>query len=139
MPCKCFPFYWFFFELVMSNHSPKPRPTSSEIGTNLFTMFEIPKYVFISKGFCDAKSISVVVYDRMSQCVDLIVSTIIVICETFDWNKKLCDLWIYLDFLSLYIVNYLWFVLIFSNSKFVLVWFFFEMYENYFEIKKSNK
>ena len=49
-------FYFFdFFELVMSNPSPKPRPTSSEIGMNLFKMFEIPKYVFISKGFCDAK------------------------------------------------------------------------------------
>ena len=44
-----------FFELVMSNPSPKPRPTSSEIGRNLFKIFAIPKYVFISKGFCDAK------------------------------------------------------------------------------------
>ena len=47
--------FFIFFELVMSNPSPKPRPTSNEIGRYLFKMFEIPKYVFISKGFCDAK------------------------------------------------------------------------------------
>ena len=39
--CHVKVFYFFdFFELIMSNPSPKPRPTSSEIGRNLFKILK---------------------------------------------------------------------------------------------------